>query len=128
VREKELQVSLDGLQQMNNLIDQGAFPIVGKYYIDLNENHKEVFCSKSLASLLAIKSVELAIPAMKEVEPKMILEARDCLKDQLPLFWTSMLKLFMKLKSEINQDMKHNDIFFETREIVDTTVLPALVE
>lgn len=83
MREKELQVSLDGLQQMNNLIDQGAFPIVGKYYIDLNENHKEVFCSKSLASLLAIKSVELAIPAMKEVEPKMILEARDCLKDQL---------------------------------------------
>lgn len=46
VREKVLQVSLDGLQQMNNLIDQGAFPIVGKYYIDLNENHKEVFCSK----------------------------------------------------------------------------------
>lgn len=46
VREKELQVSLDGLQQMNNLIDQGAFPIVGKYHIDLNENHKEVFCSK----------------------------------------------------------------------------------
>ena len=101
---------------------------MGKYYIDLNENHKEVFCSKSLASLLAMKSVELAIPAMKEVEPEMILEARDCLKDQLPLFWTSMLKLFMKLKSEINQDMKHNDIFFETREIIDTTVLPALVE
>ena len=128
VREKELQVSLDGLQQMNNLIDQGAFPIVGKYHIDLNENHKEAFCSKSLASLLAMKSVELVIPAMKEVEPEIILEARDRLKDQLPLFWASMLKLSTKLKSEINQDMKPNDIFFETQEIVDTTVLPALVE
>lgn len=128
VREKALQVSLDGLQQMNNLIDQGAFPIVGKYHIDLNENHKEVFCSKSLASLLAMKSVELVIPAMKEVEPEIILEARDRLKDQLVLFWASMLKLSTKLKSEINQDMKPNDIFFEAQEIVDTTVLPALVE
>lgn len=128
MREKELQVSLDGLQKMNNLIDQGAFPIVGKYHIDLNENHKEVFCSKSLASLLAMKSVELVIPAMKEVEPEIILETRDRLKDQLPLFWASMLKLSTKLKSEINQDMKPNDIFFETQEIVDTTVLPALVE
>lgn len=128
VREKELVLSLDGLQQMNNLIDQGAFPIVGKYYIDLNKNKKEVFCSKSLASLLAMKSIELVLPAMKEVEPEIILEARDRLKDQLPLFWASMLKLSSKLKSEINQDMKPNDIFFETQEIVDTIVLPALME
>lgn len=128
VREKNLQVSLDGLQQMNSLIDQGASPIVGKYHIDLNENHKERLCSKSLASLLAMKSVELVLPAMKKAEPEIILEARDRLKDQLPLFWASMLELSTKLKTEINQDMKPNDVFFETQEIVDTTVLPALVE
>lgn len=39
-----------------------------------------------------------------------------------------MLKLSTKLKTAINQDMKPNDIFFEAQEIVDTTVLPALVE
>lgn len=128
VREKGLQVSLDGLQQMNDLIDQGAFPIIGKYHIDLNESHKEEFCSRSLASLLAMRSVKLVLPAMKKAEPEIILEARDRLKDQLPLFWASMLKLSAKLKTEINQDMKINDIFFETQEIVDTTVLPALLE
>lgn len=128
VREKSLHVSLYGLQQMNKLIDQGAFPIIGKYHINLENGHKERFCSKSLASLLAMKSVELVLPAMKKAEPEIILEARDRLKDQLPLFWASMLKLSTKLKAEINQDMKPNDIFFETQEIVDTTVLPALVE
>lgn len=128
VREKDLQVSLDGLQQMNNLLDQGAFPIVGKYHIDLKDKQKERFCSKSLASLLAMKSVELVLPAMKKAEPEIILEARDRLKDQLPLFWASMLKLSAKLKTEINQDMQPSDIFFETQEIVDTTVLPALLE
>ena len=128
VREKRLQVSLDGLQQMNSLIDQGAFPVIGKYHVDLNENHKERLSSKSLASLLAMKSVELVLPAMKRAEPEIILEARDRLKDQLPLFWASMLKLSTKLKTEINQDMNLKDVLFETQEIVDTTVLPALVE
>lgn len=52
VREKKLQVSLDGLQQTNRLIKQGAFPIIGKYHLDLGNNYKESFCSKSLASLL----------------------------------------------------------------------------
>lgn len=128
VREKKLQVSLDGLQQTNRLIKQGSFPIIGKYHLDLGNNYKESFCSKSLASLLAMKSVELVLPAMKKAEPEIILEARDRLKDQLPLFWASMLKLSTKLKTAINQDMKPNDIFFEAQEIVDTTVLPALVE
>lgn len=128
VREKGLQVSMDGLQQMNHLIDRGAFPIIGKYHVNLDENHKEKLSSKSLACLLAMKSVELVLPAMKSAEPEIILEARDRLKDQLPLFWASMLKLATKLKAEINQDMNLKDVFFETQEIVDTTVLPALVE
>lgn len=128
VREKSLQVSLEGLQQMNMLIDQGAFPIIGNYHINLGSNLKETFCSKSLASLLAMKSIELVLPAMKKAEPEIILEARDRLKAQLPLFWASMLKLSTKLKTEIKQDMKPDDIFFEAQEIVDTTVLPALLE
>lgn len=128
VREKALQVSLDGLHQMNDLIDQGAFPIIGKYHIDVNESQAERLSSRSLASLLAMKSVELVLPAMKEVEPEIVLEARDRLKDQLPLFWASMLKLSTKLKAQIDQGMKSKDIIFETQEIVDTTVLPALIE
>ena len=39
VREKNLQVSLDGLQQMNELIDQGAFPIIGNYHVNLENKH-----------------------------------------------------------------------------------------
>ena len=99
VREKSLQVSLDGLQQMNKLIDQGAFPIIGNYHINLENSHKERFCSKSLASLLAIKSVELVLPAMKKAEPEIILEARDRLKDQLPLFLGFYVKTVYEVKS-----------------------------
>ncbi len=128
VTEKSFVVSMNGLSEFNDLINQGAVPVLGKYHVNTYTHVRENTPSKYLACLLAMKSIELILPAMKKAPPEVILEARDRLHDHLPLFWSSMLKLSTELKTKIGDNIREKDIIFETQEIVDTIVRPAIIE
>lgn len=84
--------------------------------------------AKELASILAMKSVEMLFPPTKDVEPDLILEARYKLSDQLPPFWSAMFKLTKDLKTLIKDCNSESELIKEGVFLVDTVVRPALID
>lgn len=84
--------------------------------------------ARALACILAMRSIELVIPPTKPTNAETILEARYKLHDFLPPFWAAMLKLSVDLRKRISDSMPVSQILHEGQELVDTTVLPALIE
>ena len=75
-----------------------------------------------------MKSVEMVFPRTKPAHPQVILEARDRLSDQLPPFWSAMLKLSVELRGRIRDCKSSEEIVREGQELVDTMVRPALID
>jgi hypothetical protein len=120
-------VSLNGLSAIKTKLDNGFVPIIGQE--KLYDTALNVFKdNKAVASILAMKSVEMLLPSFKSAAPGDILEARDKLKDHLAPFWTSMLKLSMDAKKIIKDSKTSKEAIDECQNIVDTIVRPALVE
>lgn len=117
---------------MENMLSQGAIPIIcdetAKLYRAPHPTDPKDINARALACILAMKSIELVIPSTKPADSETILEARDRLKDFLPPFWSAMLKLSKDLRNRISENMPTEQLLFEGQEIVDTTVLPALIE
>ncbi len=112
-----------------SLVSQGYIPVVGQYHpLRQTEKHLDEFTAKQLAALLAMKSVEMLIPRTKGVHPEVILEARERLADHLPPFWSSMLKLSVELKKRIHECGSVDKVLFESQELIDTVVRPALID
>lgn len=84
--------------------------------------------AKQLAALLAMKSVEMMLPRTRAARPSEILEARHRLREQLPPFWSAMLKASVELKSLISQARTHGEIHREATDLVDRTVRPAVID
>lgn len=132
---KPLTVSLnednDG-NYMEDILSRGAVPVVCDKTANLHRLKSSTngldINAQSLACILAMKSIELIIPPTKPTDSDTILEARYKLRDFLPPFWSSMLKLSVDLRKRVSDDMPIEQILFEGKEIVDTTVLPALIE
>lgn len=116
------------LQELNGLISRGAIPILGRHHVESMMPSNKSITSRYLASLLAMKSVELILPQTKAADAETILEARERLKDYLPPFWSSMLKLSVEFKARVAEGMSEVDLQKECREIIDTTVRPALID
>ena len=117
---------------MEDLLSRGAVPVVcdktaNLYRLKSSTNTMDIN-AQSLACILAMKSIELIIPPTKPADSDTILEARYKLRDFLPPFWSSMLKLSVDLRKRISSDMPIEQIMFEGKELVDTTVLPTLIE
>lgn len=110
------------------LIKSGYVPVVGDLHGASFMKGEHGRTAKELAALLAIKSVEMLFPATKPVPAEIILEARDKLKDQLPLFWSSMFKLSVELKKAIDDCKTPKEISAVGTDLVDTIVRPALVD
>ena len=132
---KPLTVSLNegnDANYMNSMLSHGAVPVVCDKTANLHRTKASTnnldINAQSLACILAMKSIELVIPPTKPTDCDTILEARYKLRDFLPAFWASMLKLSIDLRKRISDDMPIEQILFEGKEIVDTTVLPALIE
>ena len=117
---------------MKSILSRGAIPVVCDKKLNYHQSHsldnKLDINAQSLACILAMKSIELVLPSTKPANSEIILEARYKLREYLPVFWSSMLKLSVDLKNKISSDMPIEQIIFEGKEIVDTTVLPALIE
>ncbi|HEX2944446.1 MAG TPA: hypothetical protein VHT96_00635, partial [Clostridia bacterium] len=97
-----------------------------KYHVNLFNQKNNV--TNSFATLLAMKSLELIIPKFKAVNAETILEARYKLRDLLPPFWSSMIKLTTDLKARIKENIPSNDLIMEGKEIIESTVKPALID
>lgn len=112
------------------LIESGWIPVVGnlngKQLLQQSGNKSQT--AKELAALLAIKSVEMFFPATRDVEADVILEAREKLKDHLPVFWSAMFKLSTDLRQAIRDLESPEEIAATGADVVDTIVRPALTD
>jgi len=121
-------VTTDGLDQFNELIELGAVPVMGKNHVKLYNVGDMDASSNALASFLAMKSIQLVLPQMKATSAETILEARYKLREHLPAFWSTMLKLSIELKSKIKEGMPIDQMIYEGQEVVNTAVRPALID
>jgi hypothetical protein len=119
---------MGGLEELDYLISRGAIPVLDRHHAGSRALDKGSLTSRYLASLLAMKSVELVLPQTKAANAETILEARERLRDYLPPFWSSMLKLSREFKSRIREGMPAVDLQRECGEIIDTVVRPALID
>lgn len=75
-----------------------------------------------------MKSIEMLLPDFKEAKPQDLLEARERLKNHLPPFWSSMLKLSTDAKKITKESKDVSEAIKECQNLVDTLVRPALVD
>jgi hypothetical protein len=118
------------LKELNNMVNRGVVPILGYPHVELpntNINSLKVPPVK-LASILAIRSLNLILPQTKPASDETILEAREKLKDFLPPFWSSMLRLTSCYNSLLTQNVPNNDLERECDIIINTVVRPTLID
>jgi hypothetical protein len=130
VYQAPMQLTGDDPQNIPNLIKQGFVPVVGNIH---SKGFPQKFESnsttaKQLASILAMQSIEMFFPAPEAVNPDVILEAREKLRDHLPVFWSSMLKLSKELKPLVEQCNSPLEVVNEGRELIDCLVRPSLID
>lgn len=113
---------------LSKLISSGYVPVVGNLQSSQLQPGTTKRTAKELAALLAIKSVEMLFPATRSVPAEIILEAREKLRDQLPMFWSAMFKLSVELKKAIDECKTPDEISVVGTELVDTIVRPALTD
>jgi len=126
-----LTLAFEDYETFPRLLSEGYFPVIGSFRPSQNISKQiDLSSARALATLLAMKSVQMLIPRTKAVHPEIILEARHRLSNHLPSFWSSMLKLSTELRNRINQSTNkyQKDIFDESQELVDTIVRPSLID
>jgi hypothetical protein len=110
---------------VSKLLDSGYVPVA----VDVGNLRRPTKpTAREVATLLAMRSVQMVFPAFGIAEPADILEARERLRDHLPPFWAAMLRLSTELAKRINESMPTNEMLREADEIVDTIVRPSAIE
>lgn len=84
--------------------------------------------AKILSTILALESVKLALPQLKELKPQEIMEFRYDTREYVKPFRLAMLRLSKELNAAINSEMEISEIEKEARFLVETTVYPELEE
>lgn len=108
----------------------GSFPVLGNINSAFSQKTLSKFDinARSLACVLAMRSLSLVLPSTMPASAEDILEARHKLKDHLPPFWSAMLKLSTELKKRITTEVTFDELLFEGNELVQTVVWPSLIE
>ncbi len=130
VTRSAMQLTGDERHKLSSMVESGYVPVIGNLHGNrlLKELPPSSIPAKELAALLAIKSVEMFFPATKGAPAEVILEARHKLRDHLPLFWASMLKLSTELKGAIKNCKDNDEVFAASQDLVDTIVRPAVLD
>lgn len=84
--------------------------------------------AKILSTIMALESVKMVLPNLKELRPDEIAEFRLEANDYIRPFRNAMLRLSKDLNFAINADMSMDEIQNEARFICDTLVYPELEE
>jgi hypothetical protein len=123
---KGIALPVGDANSLDSLIEKNYFPIVTSP--SQFSGHNIAVGTKALASLLAMKSITLLLPEVGQLNPYEVLEARNKLSDNLAHFWAGMLRLSKNVKSGIKSDANATDIIFGAQELVDSEILPAIIE
>lgn len=130
VSQAPMKLTGDDPQNIPNLIKKGFVPVVGNIHSKgFSQNFKSnSSTAKQLASILAMQSIEMFFPAPEAVHPDVILEAREKLKEHLPVYWSSMLKLSKELKPLVEHCNSPLEVINEGQELIDSLVRPSLID
>ena len=126
VTENPLVVSTEAEDELYRHLSQGHIPIVGGIVQASSQSRSS--SSMEIATALAIKAVAMVLPGTKAAEEQVILEARNRLKDHLPPFWSSMLKLSAELRARLDSRQDKTTLQREVDDAVTMTVRPALID
>ncbi|MEO9589876.1 hypothetical protein [Marinobacter sp.] len=104
VTRNELVVSTGSENEMARFINSGCVPIFlsGAHFTP--RKTAGVSNAKQIAANIALSSVAMVLPSTKAARPDDIMEAREKLRDHLPHFWSSMLKLSTEVNSKLEPD------------------------
>lgn len=112
-----------------NLLRRGYVPVVGRFHAETPVvGNNDVATTKQLATLLAMKSIEMVLPRTRAANPGIILEARHRLREQLPQFWSAMLKASVELRKLTAEGVAQLDLTREATDLVDRTIRPAVID
>jgi hypothetical protein len=128
VRINPMIVSLDNRSDLDSLISNGAIPIIGIERTVPTRGSPSTYPARQVAALLAMKSVEMMLPATCAARGEEILEARERLADHLPPFWASMLRMSAEIRERVENCGSFDQALKECEEIVDTVVRPSLID
>ncbi|UPW83556.1 hypothetical protein [Lysinibacillus sp. Ag94] len=120
-------VSSDNDERTLEVLESGAIPVFGEHHIRQNMQ-ADKYSGKFLASLLAMKSIDIVLPPIKSAHPEAILEARYNLRDYLPLFWSEMLRFTQLFKNSLSNGLSIENVMFEATDFVDCYIRPLLIE
>lgn len=123
-------VTTNATEELNQMVENGKVPILGYPHVQLKnaETESKKFTPSQLASILALRSLNLVLPQTKPVDSETILEARERLRDYLLPFWSSMLYLTGYHKSLLDQNISSPTIERECDFIIGTEVRPKLID
>ena len=119
-----LEMTEDDLDEIPRRLDLGYVPVT----TSSRGTNIPVAQATQLAALLGMQAVEIVLPPTKAAHPEVILEARHRLKDHLPPFWSSMLKLSVDLRRMSKEGVSAEKLSDEARFLVDAVVRPALID
>lgn len=128
VKTNPLQVTTEGLPELEKRLRRGSVPLIGLGEFDLKTVKIDKLPDSSIAALIAMQSIEMLFPSTKGVEPELILEAREKLSDHLPQFWSVMLKFSKEGKNIIKNSSSNSEAIQECKNMVDTTIRPVLID
>lgn len=109
-------------------VAKGYIPIVGIHPLESKLKKIDRYSAKQIATLLAMKSIELVLPETQGVHQDIILEMRDRLSDYLPPFWSAMLKLSIEMQRRIKECSNIKEVILESQDMVESVILPALID
>lgn len=84
--------------------------------------------TKLLATIMAMECVKVALPNVRPLTPREIVELREELGKYLAVFRQSLLDLAAELNRQISQNASYADIMQAARFIAETQVEPSLAE
>lgn len=128
VEKNPLVVCTDGYDELNKLIKSGKIPILTSCGQHMYSVKKDRLSAEQIAANLAINSIAMVLPTTKAANANDILEAREKLRDHLPPFWSSMLKLSVELTKQFQEVVSQKELQNEINHAVSTIVKPALIE
>jgi len=81
-----------------------------------------------LAATLALRMINLTLPAPEQVEPELILKVREEMKDELCAFRMMAMKLAADLRNMLSQSASREQVERETDFLVKSKVMPYVAD
>lgn len=116
------------MRSLQHLLAQGALPVHEPEGAQTVSYGADVLDPDDLAARLGARAIGLVLPRTEAVPADVILEARDRLSEQLPAFWSAMLKLTQTLRARIVEGVPEATMNREIDAVIKAEIKPALMD